>query len=189
LSLDKIGVRFIRMLEELSSKYIQFFRARMSLFKVCSHLLLRPVVTWFAAVLWAMTFATFADEPTQTPPSAIDGATAAAQAAAEDAHPVNFQLMREDVARIRNAALEPKPVVAQETKTQPSPAPAPTPQLTPTPPAPIIAAAPPPSHGQDEAANVRQRWLLGGLMLVLLLIAAKYLHSKKQSDANKTATE
>jgi hypothetical protein len=49
----------------------------------------------------------------------------------------------------------------------------------------VVATTSVPAHGQDNAANVRQRWLLGGLMLVLIVIAVWYLRSRKQSAGER----
>jgi hypothetical protein len=42
-----------------------------------------------------------------------------------------------------------------------------------------IPQAAPPSHGLDHAENLKQRWLLAGLMAVLIGIALWYLRSRK----------
>jgi hypothetical protein len=93
------------------------------------------------------------------------------------AHPVNLAPMREDVARIKSAAsaarlgakLDAPPASASTNKI-----PRAAESKTNSPPV-TSAGSPSTSYGPTPAAQIRQRWLLSGLLVVLLGIAVVYL--------------
>lgn len=97
-------------------------------------------------------------------------------------HPVNLGPMREAVERIRVAAVAAKsagdaqPSAATEISSPPKAA---QPEIAPAKPG--IAASAPITHGQANAENIRQRWHLAALMVMLIAIAIWYLRSQKKS--------
>lgn len=103
-----------------------------------------------------------------------------------NAHPVNLGPMRDEVAKIRTAASltnGPAPLVAEE-KAKPAPVPTPTIQsISVTPPVPVAAETPPHPHDQNNAENLKQRKILGTLMVFLLLIAGWYLFRGRQKTS------
>lgn len=109
-----------------------------------------------------------------------------------DAHPVNLGPMREAVAKIVSAGTAPatnkveEPKPAFQPRPAPSAAPAPQVQVEPKPVTPVVATNAVPAHGQDNAQNVKQRWLLGGLMVLLIVIAIWYLRSGKPRSRRGT---
>ncbi|HWF17969.1 MAG TPA: hypothetical protein VG754_01805 [Verrucomicrobiae bacterium] len=101
-----------------------------------------------------------------------------------NAHPVNLGPMREEVAKIKAAALAAKSAQLVQAKSDATTSPtlaAPSLQTNITPvaakpsPAPIVA-------DDNSAANRRQRWYLAGLMAALLAIAVWYLRSSKRTN-------
>ena len=102
-----------------------------------------------------------------------------------DAHPVNLEPMRADVARIKAEALAHQTGQTNEVPATnvvpPALKPEPLPQAKTPPPVipPVIAAAPAPHAAPDNSANKKQRPILLGLMLILIVIAAWYLSARK----------
>jgi len=104
-----------------------------------------------------------------------------------NAHPVNLGPMRDEVARIRAVASSTNAVApkAAEEKAKLAPAQLATQSPQSSEPQPAAVATTPHPHSQNNAENLRQRRILGTLMVLLLIIAGWHL-SRGRHKSQKT---